>query len=275
MSLPPNIWGRYFWKTFHFASLGYAIHPTATDKQNFRNFVDGLQTLLPCNQCRYHIKLNLKVHPLTDEILSVKIKLILWVYHLHNMVNKVVNKKILPFEVAMVKLFTVDHGEDLETCEGHDHANHNHNTNDPNHVYVDPEAMTYDSIMAEYAQTRKISSDNGLFQLTDLYKVYDDEMEKQRKLDEDTKKGEENLKNFYSPEEIEQIKKNARDGKEKMAKMMEEMENKNLSKYIVDPIVSVNIEELVKNFMGAINAQPNEDDKRNIYSGLMLILECF
>jgi len=61
---------------------------------------------MPCVQCKMHLRQNLRENPLTDEILSVKLKLIMWCHNLHNIVNALTNKPVLSFEDAMLSLFT-------------------------------------------------------------------------------------------------------------------------------------------------------------------------
>ncbi len=95
MSLPTSLWGMSFWKMLHFATLGYKIHPSDEEKIAMRNLIESLQYLLPCPDCRAHLRTNLKQLPLTDDILSVKLKLILWVHELHNRVNLLTKKTML------------------------------------------------------------------------------------------------------------------------------------------------------------------------------------
>ena len=97
-NINPNLWGKYFWGTIHFITFSYSRNPTQQEKDNVKKFIEILKDLLPCEQCRYHYEQNLKKFPLTDEILSSKIKLIQWAVDVHNEVNSRTGKKILTMD---------------------------------------------------------------------------------------------------------------------------------------------------------------------------------
>lgn len=100
MSIPPSQWGPYLWYSLHYVSLGYPNNPTNEQKQIYKNYFLSYQTILPCSICAEHYKENLKRVPLTDEIMSDKEKLIAWVINLHNEVNVMKGKEIVPFDQA-------------------------------------------------------------------------------------------------------------------------------------------------------------------------------
>lgn len=101
-----SIWGPSFWTTSHYITLCYPIRPKEEDKENVRTYFNLLQHLLPCPYCREHYKQNLILSPLTDEILSIKLKLVIWFINMHNYINKQLGKNEISIEDALVSLFT-------------------------------------------------------------------------------------------------------------------------------------------------------------------------
>jgi hypothetical protein len=104
MSLPASAWGSHFWKFLHITTLAYPLYPNETEKKAFSDIIDAMCVLLPCEQCRKHLNVNMIAHPLTDQILSIKINLIMWVYELHSCVNHYSGKPNVPFERAILDL---------------------------------------------------------------------------------------------------------------------------------------------------------------------------
>jgi hypothetical protein len=94
----PDVWGPHGWKFIHYVTLGYPINPTDMDKERYSNFFNILQYVIPCSICASHFQKQLKEAPLTDEILSDKMKFIEWGISRHNLVNKLNNKKVYTFE---------------------------------------------------------------------------------------------------------------------------------------------------------------------------------
>lgn len=104
-NIDPQLWGKHFWATAHYITISYPSNPTEEEKQSVKTFFEVLKVLLPCSKCRSHYINNLKINPLTDEILNSKYKLIEWLVNLHNEVNGRTGKKILTVEEA-IKIYT-------------------------------------------------------------------------------------------------------------------------------------------------------------------------
>ena len=92
--LNPKLWGKYFWGTLHFISLSYPNSPTEEDKTKIKQVILSIADVLPCVICREHFNELLKEFPLNDYVLQNKKNLVLWLFTLHNIVNKRNNKKI-------------------------------------------------------------------------------------------------------------------------------------------------------------------------------------
>lgn len=94
----PDVWGPHGWKFIHYITLGYPNNPSNQDKKQYYEFFDNLKNVLPCSICGNHYKEHLKVFPLSDKVLSNKVKFIEWGINMHNMVNKVNRKRIFTFD---------------------------------------------------------------------------------------------------------------------------------------------------------------------------------
>jgi hypothetical protein len=86
------IWGPPLWHVLHTISFNYPNNPTKEQKKNYYNFYNNLKNILPCKYCRDNLKKNLKQLPLTHDVLKNRFTLSKWVYHLHEMVNLLLNK---------------------------------------------------------------------------------------------------------------------------------------------------------------------------------------
>jgi hypothetical protein len=174
MSLPTTLWGRSYWKFLHFTALIYPIYPRDTDKARIRYLIENLHHFLPCSQCSRHMLENIKFHPLTDDTLNVKLKLLLWVHDLHNMVNKTLGKEMIQFEDSFVRLLTLD--EKIECCSHDQKINNDDNIQD-SHIDV-----TFDDVCHKYNLKRLFKKDNNVIELEDIYKTHLDFMKKHEEI---------------------------------------------------------------------------------------------
>lgn len=100
-----NYWGHHLWKLKHLISFEYPIINNSNERNAIKNFIYSLQYILPCQYCKMHFEYILQLHPLTDDILKVKIKFIIWLVELHNIVNVSLHKPEISFENAIISLF--------------------------------------------------------------------------------------------------------------------------------------------------------------------------
>jgi hypothetical protein len=107
--ITPEVWGPKIWQALHYISLGYPDKPTEEQKQKYKAFFLLLKDVLPCSICANHYAENLKKVPLTDDVLSSKDNLMKWVISLHNTVNEMKDKPIIPQEQArkMIEMNTM------------------------------------------------------------------------------------------------------------------------------------------------------------------------
>ena len=88
-----TVWGPPMWHYLHTMSFNYPVNPTKKDKKNYRDFILKLQFTLPCGKCRENLKRNLKKFPLTSRNLKSRASLSLYIYELHELINKMLGKK--------------------------------------------------------------------------------------------------------------------------------------------------------------------------------------
>jgi hypothetical protein len=88
-----TVWGPSLWHYLHVMSFNYPTSPTLQEKQYYKNFVLNLQNVLPCKYCRINLKNNLKKNPLKMCHLKNRHAFSYYIYNLHEIVNKMLNKK--------------------------------------------------------------------------------------------------------------------------------------------------------------------------------------
>jgi hypothetical protein len=87
-----TIWGPNMWHYLHTISFNYPIKPTLENKKKYKEFILNLQYTLPCKYCRINLKNNFKVHPLKSCHLMDRASFSRYIYKLHEIVNKMLNK---------------------------------------------------------------------------------------------------------------------------------------------------------------------------------------
>jgi hypothetical protein len=73
-------------------SFNYPVNPSCADKNNYREFVLNLQYVLPCGKCRKNLTKNFKKLPLTRKWMENRASFSLYIYKLHEVVNKMLGK---------------------------------------------------------------------------------------------------------------------------------------------------------------------------------------
>jgi len=88
INIDPTFWGPKGWFFIDSIVLSYPDRPKPEDKQMFKNFILSLETILPCEGCRFHFGKFVAKNPLTNEIMADKNNLIKWILACHNNVRK-------------------------------------------------------------------------------------------------------------------------------------------------------------------------------------------
>lgn len=88
-----SVWGPMLWSYLHTMSFNYPNEPTAENKKHYRDFVLNLQHVMPCKYCRLNLVKNLKELPLTVDHMKNRETFSRYIYELHELVNKMLNKQ--------------------------------------------------------------------------------------------------------------------------------------------------------------------------------------
>jgi len=88
-----SIWGPPLWHYLHTISFNYPVNPTSLQKNYYKEFIMLLKYTLPCKHCRDNLKNNLKQLPLTPKVLENRHNFSVYMYELHELVNKMLGKK--------------------------------------------------------------------------------------------------------------------------------------------------------------------------------------
>lgn len=88
-----STWGPPMWHYLHTMSFNYPVNPTEEDKKHYRDFVLNLRYVLPCKYCRINLKTNLRQLPLNMEHMKNRDAFSRYIYDLHELINKMLNKK--------------------------------------------------------------------------------------------------------------------------------------------------------------------------------------
>jgi len=88
-----SVWGPSMWHYLHTMSFNYPVEPSKENKHYYKEFVKNLQYTLPCKYCRLNLKNNFKAHPIKECHMKNRESFSRYVYELHELVNKMLNKK--------------------------------------------------------------------------------------------------------------------------------------------------------------------------------------
>lgn len=88
-----TVWGPSLWHYLHTMSFNYPVEPTKEEKQIYRNFILSLEHVLPCKYCRMNLTKNFKELPLTIGHMKNRNTFSRYVYDLHELINKMLDKK--------------------------------------------------------------------------------------------------------------------------------------------------------------------------------------
>ena len=97
-NIDPTIWGPPLWKFMHYFTLSYPENPTEDEKDTLVNFFETIGDSIPCEKCRYNFSQHVEKMPLTEEILESNVKVVRWLFDLHNEVNKSTNKPVFSYD---------------------------------------------------------------------------------------------------------------------------------------------------------------------------------
>ena len=88
-----SVWGPAQWHMLHTISFNYPVKPTLQQQKQYKNYVLSLQHILPCGACRKNLSINFKHLPLNMKHMKSRDTFSRYIYELHELVNKMLNKK--------------------------------------------------------------------------------------------------------------------------------------------------------------------------------------
>lgn len=101
--MDPAFWGRHTWMYLHTLTFNYPSNPTIKDKKKYYNHFSNLGDMLPCPSCATSYKIYFKYIPI-DEFLDDIYGITYWLYIIHYLVNKKLNKSNISF-ADVVKIY--------------------------------------------------------------------------------------------------------------------------------------------------------------------------
>jgi hypothetical protein len=88
-----TVWGPGMWHSLHTISFNYPVNPTCEEKRKYQSYILSLQHVLPCGKCRKNLVKNFKKLPLKWSNMESRATFSLYIYKLHELINKMLNKK--------------------------------------------------------------------------------------------------------------------------------------------------------------------------------------
>lgn len=87
-------WGSILWDGLHAILSGYPREPTEEHKKNYRNYIESLGSVLPCEECQEHWQEVLEEKPLMDGDMINRETINRWSMDIHNVVNRKLGKNV-------------------------------------------------------------------------------------------------------------------------------------------------------------------------------------
>ena len=95
MGVDPARWGPPAWRLLHYLTLRYPDRPSARSLHAYRRVFASLPRILPCGQCRRHLKSAYRRSPPRISPTSGRGRLVRWFYNVHVHVNRDLRKRVV------------------------------------------------------------------------------------------------------------------------------------------------------------------------------------
>lgn len=91
-NINPKIWGRGAWTFLHSIMRAYPTLPTEDNRKQYREFIENLKYVIPCEKCRVNYTKDIQTIPLDSQALTTKTTLLDWWVRFRNEENKNIGK---------------------------------------------------------------------------------------------------------------------------------------------------------------------------------------
>lgn len=254
-----KIWGPIYWRMFHYVTLTYPIKPQEDNKMFIKHFFTKIiPNILPCPLCRNHYRENLNINPLTNDILEIKLKLVIWLINMHNYVNKQLNKQEMTIEDALVDMFIpIDINMNISVNQEENLDN------------------KYNKNYLEKTFINLLYSENFIYNISEIYNQKEEELNNEKILEEQDNKKRKYIKDLYAKNNLinEQTKKNYEKKKEDFDIIIQQIKNKiNLPKDNGVKNVAITLQEnidvnkIIDKMYILINNQKTNQNRYLIYT---------
>ncbi len=110
-----NYWGNESWSFLHNITFNYPLEPNTKEKINFYKYFKYLGNVLPCKECKHHYKIlfqyiNIKL------FLDDRYSLIWWLFIIHNLINKRLNKQLYDFKNLINRYHIFNQNNNCSNC---------------------------------------------------------------------------------------------------------------------------------------------------------------
>lgn len=262
-----KLWGPVYWRMFHYVTLTYPINPTDENKKTIKNFfTEIVPKILPCPLCRNHFKENLIMNPLTDNILEYKLKLVLWLFKMHNYVNKQLGKNEISIEDSLVMLFS------------------------PIELYDDKDELEiqnkdkYNATYLENTYKNLTNADQFIVDIENVMIDKEDEIKNKKILEESETAKKQKILELYEKNNLinEETKKNYEKKKEKFNNNIQEIKNKinlpqmnQVKEVFLEDQKNIDIQKIISKILILINNQKSDKNKYLMYTAFETICLLF
>jgi hypothetical protein len=97
-----NEWGPSAWKFLHTVTFAYPQDPDEETKKNYKDLFSNLRYTLPCSFCRSYFTQIYKYISI-DPYLDSREGLTWWLFVVHNLVNRKLNRDLANFESVVLE----------------------------------------------------------------------------------------------------------------------------------------------------------------------------
>ena len=107
----PQVWGKAMWTSMHCVAARIPDEPTLKQREEIAQYYNSLKSVLPCLTCQHDYGQLLKADPVYPHTVN-KTTLSVWVWRIHNAVNKKLGVPMYPFSI-ITSLYGIEATPDM------------------------------------------------------------------------------------------------------------------------------------------------------------------